>query len=1066
VPQRVSARVVPMTLSVSRFHEDPFPPLPRGNWRPVYPYPMQDDLTDEMEEREFQAVVLDNGLLRLTVLPELGGHVLSLRDLVHEREVFYHNVPLKLGLVAMRGAWWAGGIEWNFPHVGHMVTTSDRVSWHTSEEKDGAATILVGGIEHLTRMAWQVALTLWPDDWRLHVRIRLHNRTPFHHRIYFWSNSAVPARHDLRLLLPATKVFSWWYGADRDASFPMSEGRDLSRFANLTRGGDIFAKDLRADWFGGYYEDLDCGVVHQASRFEVPGRKMFSWGPGGHGKMWAELLNARGEPYVELQSGRFVHQGVHRLLAPGAVEEWDESWAPIWGLGGAVHAAGGLVLNAVVGGASLPRAGRVVGGASLPRAGRGGPAHRRELVLRLLALARIEETAIIVRQGERILKSTRAAFAPGQKRSLRVPLHGDGPVTVELNEEKVLLRLEGDAVQPALDGAPPHIGLPDASLEDTPTTLQGWLLKARGHEQYNDLSAAAECYRKALDLDPACLAAMNGLAQIHLKRGQTEAAKEWAGKALAADPQSEDALWLLSVAMAQEGGEPIAQLHALLRSPRYRASAAALLGEMALRGGDALSALDLFGLASERSPHESRIVALAAFAARKAGALDSARTLLDECEKESPLEPLLWTERHFLSAVGGASPPRALGPGSFALSRESANVTLPHASRRGDTPPTGDTPPRAVDAAVREVFGCDPQAYLEVACDYERLGAWDDAAAWLRDVACRRADPARKAMLLYHLALCHWRQGQATEALAAAREAAQQSPLFVNPHRVEDAEALRAALLLCPDDPLAHLLLGNCLASLARWDEAADHWTRATALSGCGEVAVLAWRNLGLHRWRKQHNAPEALDAYTNALSSLETRNSKLETASWRLWLERDHILSASGRHAERVAALDGAPDAVKAKWQVLARWADACLRTGAPERTVQLLSTCRFKPWEGEARPRALWKDAHMALGHRAKDAGELATARQHFESAADYPHHLAVGKPTLTDDADALYWAGWCALDAGDEDAARRLLTAAATENQPGEPGFRQPPGRPPASTAAADLKSRAADLLKSLG
>ncbi len=175
-------------------------------------------------------------------------------------------------------------------------------------------------------------------------------------------------------------------------------------------------------------------------------------------------------------------------------------------------------------------------------------------------------------------------------------------------------------------------------------------------------------------------------------------------------------------------------------------------------------------------------------------------------------------------------------------------------------------------------------------------------------------------MLLYHLALCHWRLGRASEAIAAAREAASQSPLFINPHRVEDAEALRTALQLCPDDALAHLLLGNCLASLARWDEAAGHWTRAAHLADSGETAVLAWRNLALFRWHKQRNAPDALDACTHALSSLETRDAKLETAAWRLWLQRDHVLSASGRHAERVAAFDSAPDAVRAKWQVLAR--------------------------------------------------------------------------------------------------------------------------------------------------
>jgi len=984
LPGNATVRVVPMTLSITRFHEDPFPPLLRAGARPVYPYPMQDDLTDEMAEREFQAVVLDNGLLRATVLPELGGHVLSLRDLVHERDVFFRNEPLKLGLVAMRGAWWAGGIEFNFPHVGHTVHTVDRVSWQTREEPDGTATVIVGAVEHLTGMAWSVALTLRPDDWRLHTRIRLHNRTPFAHRIYFWSNSAVPARDDFRLLLPATRVFSWWYGADRDASFPLHDGRDLSRYANLLRGGDIFAKDLRADWFGGYYDELDCGLVHYASRFEVPGRKMFSWGHGGHGAMWAELLNARGEPYVELQSGRFVHQGVHRLLAPGAVEAWNESWAPVWGLGGVAHATRGLALNAT----------RESG----------------DLALRLLALASVDGALLAVRQEGQALGAERLHLAPGGLHELRVALRGDAPVTLELGGEAVTLRLEGDAVRPALDGAPPHIGLPDPSPDDKPTTPGGWLLHARYAEERNHLADAAEAYRAALALDPACVPALAGLAQCHLKRGETAAAKDWASKALRVDPQCEDALWWLSVACLADGrGEIAPSLGALGRSARYAASAAALLGEAALRRGDPLAALDLFGTASERNPHDSRVLALAACAARRGRALGRARARLGECARENPLEPLLWSESRFL----------------------------------------GD----AADASLREVFGSDPQAWLDAACDYERIGDWEAATAWLRDAACRLADPARQAMLHYHLAHALWRLGRAGEALDAAREAARHPPLFVNPHRIEDAEALRTALRLAPDDALAHLLLGNCLAALARWDEAVEPWSRAAKLAPSGDIAALAWRNLGLHHWRKQHNTPDALAAYARALASLDTGHSTLGTAAWRLWLERDSVLSGSGRHDERVAAFESAPDAVKAKWQVLARWADACLRAGRPDETLRLLSACRFKPWEGEARPRVLWKEAHLALGHRAKETGKLAEARGHFESAAHYPHHLAVGRPTLTDDADALFWAGWCAAQVGDAAGARRLLAAAAGEDQPRE-------------AATAEFKARAAELLRALG
>ncbi|MFA0774461.1 MAG: hypothetical protein KEFWMYNX_002501, partial [Candidatus Fervidibacter sp.] len=122
---RVKVSVTPLRLPMYRFNEDPFPPLQRKGTARVYPYTMQDDVTDELTEREFTAVILDNGLLQVTILPDFGGHIHSVRDLKNDREVFYRNEPLKFGLIALRGAWYSGGLEFNFPQVGHTVTTND-----------------------------------------------------------------------------------------------------------------------------------------------------------------------------------------------------------------------------------------------------------------------------------------------------------------------------------------------------------------------------------------------------------------------------------------------------------------------------------------------------------------------------------------------------------------------------------------------------------------------------------------------------------------------------------------------------------------------------------------------------------------------------------------------------------------------------------------------------------------------------------------------------------------------------------------------------------------------------
>ncbi len=490
---------------------------------------------------------------------------------------------------------------------------------------------------------------------------------------------------------------------------------------------------------------------------------------------------------------------------------------------------------------------------------------------------------------------------------------------------------------------------------------------------------------------------MNGLAQWHLKRGELAKAQEWAQKALQIDPQNEDALWWLGVAhylspepKAFQAALP--PLRALERSPVYAAAAFALLGELALRQNNFAAARDFFAAAIERNPQDSKALALAAFAARKLGDAELARQYLRRCEQVNPLEPLLWSERHFL----------------YGAEKESA---VPEPSPPVPCP--------------------DEQLWLDIASDYERVDAWGTVSVWL--AVARRHLSQLRPMVAYHIASALWRMDKVAEAVALQREASEQSPLFVFPHRHEDAEALRTALRLDPNDALAHYLLGTWLASVGRWDEAQSHWERAVRETDDPTIKALAWRNIGLRHWRVRNDLLAALTAYDRAVDNLCDAESPLAPYAWRVWLERDHVLSTLGEHHRRVTLLQSAPETVRHKPQILARLAEALLRVGKPEETVALLSKASFKPWEGEVALRQLWKEAHMQLGHQAIAAGDYGQARSHFEAAASYPPNLNVGKPYWTDDADALFWAGWCALQMGDKDAARHWLSLAANENQP---------------------------------
>ena len=48
----------------------------------VYPYPMQDVLTDSRKDKTYKAVYLENEYIKVSVLPELGGRVFSALDTV------------------------------------------------------------------------------------------------------------------------------------------------------------------------------------------------------------------------------------------------------------------------------------------------------------------------------------------------------------------------------------------------------------------------------------------------------------------------------------------------------------------------------------------------------------------------------------------------------------------------------------------------------------------------------------------------------------------------------------------------------------------------------------------------------------------------------------------------------------------------------------------------------------------------------------------------------------------------------------------------------------------------
>ena len=326
---------------------DPNPPFQRQNhtWA-CYPYPLLDDVLEgEPTVRDWNALHLENEYLHCIVLPELGGHLYSLLDKVTGREVFYRNNVVKYGLIAIRGAWISGGIEFNFP-TGHTYTTVSPVSWELGED-EGGAWLAVGNICRVSRMEWWVKLTLEPGRRRLKEEVWLHNPMPYRQRHWFWNNSAVPARDDLRLVYPARKARL----AGGIVDYPVHDGVDWSRYVNHTHADDIFTLDVEEDFFGCHYDQLDFGMVHVADRAKLKGKKFFTWGTADDGMRWVDLLTDDDGQYVEIQSGLFETQSEWGWLQPFETKNWEEYWLPEHGMDGWVWANEEAALNFDVRGA-------------------------------------------------------------------------------------------------------------------------------------------------------------------------------------------------------------------------------------------------------------------------------------------------------------------------------------------------------------------------------------------------------------------------------------------------------------------------------------------------------------------------------------------------------------------------------------------------------------------------------------------------------------------------------------------------------------------------------------------
>ena len=974
MPDPVSARRERFVLPiVPLLPPDPNPAIPAFGERAVYPYTRTYRFGSEPVERELEALVLENDLLDLQVVPALGGRLWGTTNHQTKRPLFY--TPGRAGLIkfGLRGGWFSGGVEFNFPR-GHTVIANETLPAALRRYPDGGAAAIVGGVELTRRVGWSAGVRLEPGCSSIHFDICVYNRTSLPVSYTWWLNAAIPPSPGLEYTNGTTEVRAHFLGRREHLgepfSWPVHEGNDYRWYIQCAEPTSLFQLAGDERWYGYYLHNLDEGVVRIGSAADAPGLKFWNSGQTEEAYLWGKYQTC-GLRYSnsELQSGRPETQMDCGVLPAHHTVRWTEVWRPVWGLGGLTCASEAVAIHLVPDGAGA--------------------------CLRLL--------------GDRLYPDcTVTVLAEGQEHRLPCSLVPDRPVSLNLpiaagsNPLEIMVYDAGGSTifsyQRPLDQARRSARTDALQLrsekEKTPDelTAEELAIEAEHLDRLMEPLAAIELAKKALVRDPGLIAANVYLARRSLLSARYEEARQHCLAILWRDPAHEAAHYLLALSDLWGRNSRQAEIeleHMLGHSYLHSAAAWFELAQLRLARKEWTGGLEALARCLEREANHVKAHALRAAVLRRLGRLPEAEQALAKAVELAPVDPLVRTEAWKLAPV-----PKPPAPWEWTPADGNADSII-------DLRPAAD--------ALQDA--------LETACDYMACGFLDDAAAIVE--ATLGLMPAPEPIAHYFLGWLRHQLGDTEAASALWARAAEHPGNYVYCFRREEEAALRCALQRQPNDGLAHMLLGMLGLCRLNPEQALPELEQAALLRPAWDQPLrlmsICHRMLG--------NARQAAQALEQAVT-VNPHNPGLYT-------ELDELLTnlADGEGRRRKLWAD-VPSAILDEDHARGRYAAYLIDTGEHQRALEVLLAHTFFPEEGSSVYRELFVSANLGLAIAAVAAGQTDIALEHARNAAAYPDCLGLARPFICYDAVALVLQAAILRQRGEEAAARSLLQQAAGE------------------------------------
>ncbi len=947
----------------------------QGSSGVVYPYPVIESISDTKEDKEYQAIWLENEYIKVMILPELGGRVQMAYDKVKQRHFVYYNHVIKPALVGLTGPWISGGIEFNWPQH-HRPSTFLPVDSTIETHADGSVTVWVNEMERMFHQKGMAGFTLRPGCAYLEIRGVVYNRTDLPQTFLWWANPAVAVNDHYQSVFPPDINAVFDHGKRAVSTFPIatgtyykmdySAGVDISNYKNIKVPTSYMAVNSKYDFEGGYENDTHAGMLHVASHHYSPGKKQWTWGNGDFGRAWDRNLTDSDGPYIELMAGVYTeNQPDFTWLMPYEEKRFTQYFMPYRELGIVKQASKDLIINV--------------------------EAHEGQARLLVFATSRQEVSVVLRDDDGTTYYDQKHTITPEELLDKTIDVKGAHldhlnlliyPTTGQQLRPCLSWHAEPDDIRPTPSAAEAAL-LPHDVKTNEQLYLTGLHLEQYRHATYS----ALDYYEEALRRDPDDYRCLNALGLWYIRRGRFERAEEYLRHAVGVitrrnpNPYDGEPVYHLGLALKYQGKYDEAYDH-FWKSTWNKATAdagyleAAKISVMQHRYEDALEETDRC-LCHNWHNHKAR-------------ALRSAILRLTDkpaAEREAFIAESLRFDRFNY----GCLYERYLLQNDEGLLEE-----LKTLMRRSN------------------------HNYDELAIDYLQAGLYDEATAiWQTAVGEGAASP----MTYYYMGYA-CRMSDPVEANHLFEQAEQTDSSYCFPNRLEAILALNHATVVNPDGAKAHYYLGCLYYDKRQYDLAISHWKESATLD---PLFATVWRNLALALFNKCGEEEKAVEYMERAFA--------LDRTDARVLMELDQLYRRLQRpHKARLAHLRQYPSLIAQRDDLLLEEITLLNQTGQYEEAQQLLDSHHFHPWEGgEGKVSAQYQISRVEQAkkilYNSTDQAQLDEAIRLLKECLEYPPHLGEGKLFGAQENDFHYFLGCAYAQKGRMDEAKTYWELATT-------------------------------------